>query len=410
MDIPLYPSQQRVLDKIQTGSILRGGVGSGKSITALSYFFKFCGGSFTINGKGVYKTPDKPRDLYIITTAKKRDDKEWEKEAARFAICNERKDSIVGIKLHVDSWNNIIKYINVKDAFFIFDEQRAISLGTWGKSLIKISKKNDWILLSATPGDTWIDYMPVFIANGFYKNKTDFIINHVIYSPYTKFPKIDRFVGVKQLEANKDVITIYMDSERKIERQHEYIKCEFNKDKYKMAWMQRWNMYDDEPIQEIGKLMYILRRVTNEDKSRQEATKNKIIQNKRIIIFYNFTYELEILREICESLNVPYSEWNGQKHQKIVDGERWVYLVQYSSGCEGWNCIETNVILFYSLTHSYKMLEQARGRIDRINTPYKILKYYYMISNSQIDRMIKNSIDNKKEFNERKFRRYLEKL
>ena len=188
MDIPLYPRQQRVLDKIQTGSILRGGVGSGKSITALSYFFKFCGGSFTINGKGMYKTPDKPRDLYIITTAKKRDDKEWEKEAARFAICNERKDSIVGIKLYVDSWNNITKYVNVKDAFFIFDEQRAISLGTWGKSLIKISKKNTWILLSATPGDTWIDYMPVFIANGFYKNKTDFIINHVIYSPYTKFP------------------------------------------------------------------------------------------------------------------------------------------------------------------------------------------------------------------------------
>lgn len=410
MDIPLYPSQQRVLDKIKTGSILRGGVGSGKSITALSYFFKFCGGSFTINSKGVYKTPDKPRDLYIITTAKKRDDKEWEKEAARFAICNERKDSIVGIKLYVDSWNNIVKYVNVIDAFFIFDEQRAISLGTWGKSLIKISKKNDWILLSATPGDTWIDYMPIFIANGFYKNKTDFIINHVIYSPYTKFPKIDRFVGIKQLEMNKEAITIYMDSERKIERQHEYIKCKFDKDKYKMAWMQRWNMYDDEPIQEIGKLMYILRRVTNEDKSRQEETKNKIIQNKRIIIFYNFTYELEILREICESLNVPYSEWNGQKHQKIIDGERWAYLVQYSSGCEGWNCIKTNVILFYSLTHSYKMLEQAKGRIDRINTPYKILKYYYMISNSQIDRMIKNSIDNKKEFNERKFRRYLEKL
>ena len=410
MDIPLYPSQQRVLDKIQTGSILRGGVGSGKSITALSYFFKFCGGSFTINGKGLYKTPDKPKDLYIITTAKKRDDKEWEKEAARFAICKERDDSIVGIKLHVDSWNNVIKYVNVKNSFFIFDEQRAISLGTWGRSLIKIAKKNDWILLSATPGDTWIDYMPIFIANGFYKNKTDFIINHVIYSPYTKFPKIDRFVGIKQLEMNKEAITIYMDSERKIERQHEYIKCNFDKEKYKMAWMKRWNIYDDEPIQEIGKLMYILRRVTNEDKSRQEETKKKIIQNKRIIIFYNFTYELEILRDICESLNIPYSEWNGQKHQKIVDGERWVYLVQYSSGCEGWNCTKTNVILFYSLTHSYKMLEQARGRIDRINTPYKILKYYYMISNSQIDRMIKNSIDNKKEFNERKFRRYLEKL
>lgn len=410
MDIPLYPSQQRVLDKIQTGSILRGGVGSGKSITALSYFFKSCGGSFTINGKGIYKTPDKPKDLYIITTAKKRDDKEWEKEAARFAICKDRDSSIVGIKLIVDSWNNVIKYINVKDAFFIFDEQRAISLGAWGRSLIKIAKKNDWILLSATPGDTWIDYMPIFIANGFYKNKTDFIINHVIYSPYTKFPKIDRFVGIKQLEMNKEAITIYMDSERKIKRQHEYIKCKFDKDKYKIAWKKRWNIYDDEPIQEIGKLMYILRRVTNEDKSRQEETKKKIIQNKRIIIFYNFTYELEILRDICKSLNVPYSEWNGQKHQKICEGDRWVYLVQYSSGCEGWNCIKTNVILFYSLTHSYKMLEQARGRIDRINTPYKILKYYYMISNSQIDRMIKNSIDNKKEFNERKFRRYLEKL
>ena len=401
--IDLYSHQLEAIEKLDNGCILCGSVGSGKSRAALAYYFiKVCEGGIAVNGEGQWAEMQKPRDLYIITTAKKRDSLEWDEELAPFMLYRD-KDSFSGVEVHIDSWNNIKKYKDVYGAMFIFDEQRVVGYGTWTKSFLNIARKNQWILLSATPGDTWSDYIPVFIANGFFKNKTEFVRKHIVYCPHTTFPQIDRYVNQGPLIKYRNDILIDMKFDRHTTRHKVIIKADYNRALYKRVWVDRWNIYDDEPIPEQGKLGYLLRRVVNSDPDRIIKLVELLEENKKTIIFYNFTYELDILRQTCEQMAIPYSEWNGEKHEPIREGENWAYLVQYSAGAEGWNCITTNVIIFYSQNYSYKMTEQAMGRIDRMNTPYTDLYYYILKSNAPIDLAIGRALANKRNFNESRF-------
>ena len=345
-----------------------------------------------------------PKDLYIITTAKKRDSLEWQQEMLPFYLTTDEKENIwYKNKVVVDSWNNITKYVDIKDAFFIFDEDRVTGSGVWVKSFYKITKANEWIILSATPGDTWQDYIPVFIANGFYKNKTEFIREHVIYSRFTKYPKIDRYVNTGRLVRLRNKILIDMDVTRHTIPHHEDIYVNYQISKYKDAIRNRWDPYKNEPIQQASGLCYVLRRIVNEDESRQIALMEILEDTPRAIIFYNFDYELDILMNIAQAADIEIAQWNGHKHQPVPDGDRWVYLVQYTAGCEGWNCIKTNTIIFYSQNYSYKVMQQASGRIDRLNTPYTDLYYYHLKSRSGIDLAISRALSEKKQCNEGKF-------
>ena len=404
MGIDLYDYQIDAISRLKTGSILCGGVGSGKSRTALAYYYIFeCGGNIQINGKGKNVPPNNPKDLYIITTAKKRDSLEWEKEASCFIISKNKELSICGINLVIDSWNNIKKYSDIKDAFFIFDEQRVVGSGVWVKTFLKITRSNNWILLSATPGDQWTDYIPVFIANGFYRNRTEFRIRHCVYSRYSKYPKIERYINEGILIKHRREVLVTMSDQRETVRHKESVMVGYNKELYKIIFKDRWNIYDNEPIKETGKLFYLIRRVVNSDPSRISKVLEIVEEKKRCIIFYNHSYELDLLRKTFDSIELLYSEWNGQKHEALPEGDRWVYLVQYSAGCEGWNCITCNTIIFYSQSYSYRMTEQAAGRIDRINTPYKDLYYYYIRSNASIDVAIYKALSKKQNFNESSF-------
>ena len=401
----LYDYQKEAIEHMKNGCILNGGVGSGKSRTALYYYFKLNGGS--IDPEYVHMK-DKPLDLYIITTARKRDTLEWEGELVPFLMTSFSDHThLYDHKVIVDSWNNIKKYQDVKDAFFIFDEQRVVGYGAWTKAFLKITKSNQWILLSATPGDSWSDYIPVFIANGFYKNKSEFMREHVIFSRYTKYPKIDRYVNTKKLIKQRNNILINMDFIRTTVYHHIDIFTSYDRDKYKEALKNRWDPYKNLPMQQASDLCYVLRRIVNESISRQIALAEILEKHPRVIIFYNFDYELDILRNFVNAIqtNGTYeiAEWNGHKHQEIPDTDCWVYLVQYNAGAEGWNCIKTDTIVFYSQNYSYKMTEQACGRIARLNTPYKDLYYYHLKSNSGIDLAINRSLKNKKNFNEGKF-------
>lgn len=397
----LYDYQMDAVKKMTNGCILNGGVGSGKSRTGLYYYFKEQGGS--INPDYV-PMKHKPKDLYIITTARKRDDLEWEGELVPFLLSTHPDQNVFyGNKVVVDSWNNIKKYSDISGAFFIFDEQRVVGSGAWVKSFLKIARGNDWILLSATPGDTWSDYIPVFIANGFYKNKSEFSREHVVYSRFSKYPKIDRYLNTGRLVRLRDRILVDMDFTRHTIPHHEDVYCRYDISKYKDAIKTRWDPYKNEPIQQASGLCYILRRVVNEDESRQRALLEIFEQHPKMIVFYNFDYELDILKGIYYGNNCEIAEWNGHAHQPIPQSERWVYLVQYTAGCEGWNCIRTDTIVFYSQNYSYKVMEQASGRIDRLNTPFRDLYYYHLKSRSGIDLAISKALKEKKQFNERKF-------
>ena len=401
MAINLRDYQEKAVREMKNGCILCGGVGSGKSRTALAYYFKECGGGWTDNS---YQPMTHPRDIYIITTARKRDTCEWEQELIPFLISKDPELSYYkDLNVVIDSWNNIKKYKDVYGAFFIFDEQRVVGSGAWVKAFYNITRKNKWILLSATPGDTWSDYIPVFIANGFYKNKTEFQREHIIYSRFTKYPKIDRYINTKRLIRQRDSILVDMDFERGTVSHHEDIFVSYDIQKYKDVTRNRWNPYKDAPIETAAELCYTWRKIVNSDDSRQAVLLELFEKHPRMIVFYNFDYELDILRNIYYGEDVEIAEWNGHKHQPIPESIRWVYLVQYTAGAEGWNCIKTDTIVFYSQNYSYKILEQARGRIDRMNTPFKDLYYYHIKSKAPIDLGISRALTGKKQFNEGKF-------
>lgn len=400
LGIELGAHQFDAIKRMKNGCILNGGVGSGKSRTAIAYYFLKEGGGIDPE---YFAMGDPPKDLYIITTARKRDTLEWEGELAPFLISPNSDISLYSNKVVIDSWNNIGKYSEVSDAFFIFDEQRVIGSGSWVKSFLKISKSNEWILLSATPGDNWQDYIPVFLANKFYKNRTEFEREHIVYSRFSKFKKVDRYLNTRRLIRLRDSILVDMDFKRKTIPHHEDVYVKYDISGYKEVSRTRWDPYKNEPIQNISGLCYIWRKIVNSDESRQLAVLDIFENHPRVIIFYNFDYELDILRNLDYGKGVEVAEWNGHKHQPIPECKSWVYLVQYNAGAEGWNCIKTDAIIFYSQNYSYKTMVQSSGRIDRLNTPYTDLYYYHLKSRSGIDLAISQALKNKKNFNEVKF-------
>ena len=429
--VMLYPHQQEALEKLRTGSILWGGVGTGKSLVAAAYYMRV----------------EADADVYVITTAKKRDSLDWQKEFAKFGVGKGLDSTTAGV-LTIDSWNNIGRYEDVKGAFFIFDEQRLVGSGAWSSKFLRIAKANRWILLSATPGDTWLDYIPVFIANGFYRNRTDFKREHVVYSPYSKFPKVERYLNEGKLLGLKRLILVEMPYRRLTVRHTEKILVEHDKTLFDRVLKERWNVYQNRPLRDVAELFLVMRKVVNSSPSRTNSLRNLMLKHPKLIVFYNFDYELESLRSFASSITnqkgdeeclskmknqrlangktgvysgvstataeepgstvtiqgtldvFVVAEWNGHKHEEIPKSDSWLYLVQYAAGAEGWNCIETNAMCFYSLNYSYKMWHQAHGRIDRLNTDFRDLYYYYLVSDSVIDRAILKAISEKRNFNE----------
>ena len=404
MGIGLYDYQIDAVKRMKNGCILNGGVGSGKSRTALAYYYLRNGGDpASLCGDNYMPMDDPPKDLYIITTARKRDTLEWDGDMAPFLLSTHTDINLYCNKVVVDSWNNITKYKEVTGAFFIFDEDRVTGSGVWVKSFLKIAKSNEWIILSATPGDTWQDYIPVFLANGFYKNKSEFIREHIVYSRFSKFPKVDRYLNTGRLIRLRNNILIDMDFHRDTIPHHEDVYVSYDISAYKDICRNRWNPWEDRPIENAAEFCYSLRKLVNTSESRQIALLELYENHPKMIVFYNFDYELDILKGLYYGDSVELAEWNGHKHQPVPNGDRWVYLVQYTAGAEGWNCIKTDTIVFFSQNYSYKVMQQSAGRIDRLNTPFLDLYYYHLKSRSGIDLAISKALKNKKKFNERKF-------
>lgn len=398
--INLYDYQLEAVNRMKNGCILCGGVGSGKSRTSLAYYYKEQGGQL---GTKNYVKMKNPKDLYIITTARKRDTKEWDGELVPFLLSADPDMTLYDHKVVIDSWNNIKKYKDVYGAFFIFDEQRVVGSGAWVKAFLNIARKNNWILLSATPGDTWSDYIPVFVANGFYKNKSEFIREHVIYSRYTKYPKIDRYINTGRLIRFRNDILVDMDFHRNTIAHHEDVYVRYNIEMYKDAGKNRWDPFKNEPITNAAGLCYVWRKIVNSDESRQIALLELFEKHPKMIIFYSFDYELDILKGLCYGPDVEIAEWNGHVHQPVPTSKSWVYLVNYAAGAEGWNCITTDTIVFYSQHYSYKVMQQAAGRIDRLNTRFVDLYYYHLKSRSGIDLAISRALTEKRNFSESKY-------
>lgn len=398
----LREHQLEALKHMKNGCILCGGTGSGKTLTSLAYYYLKFGGTMDFLTGGDYEPMDdyNMKPLYIITTPRKRDLHEWDSDMKFFLLSTNPDICIYRVPVIVDSWNNIKKYRDITNAFFIFDEDKVTGSGAWVKSFLKIAKHNEWIILSATPGDNYSDYAAVFIANGFFHNMTEFKREHIVYKPYMSYPVIDRYIGTQRLDRLRRSILVPMNFNRTTVQHHENIYCMWDQVNYRRIMKDRWNIYDNCPIENASELCYLLRKLVNSDYDRQVRLLEICESHKRVIIFYNFDYELDILKSIAYFPGTEVAEWNGHAHQPIPDSERWVYLVQYTAGAEGWNCITTDTIVFYSQNYSYKVLEQSIGRIDRLNTPFQDLYYYHLKSRASIDLGIARRLQDKKKFNE----------
>jgi hypothetical protein len=379
----LRPHQKDAIELMRNGCILHGGTGVGKTFTALGYYVK----------------NESPRDIYVITTARKRDSLDWEAEALHLRLFVDRDTTQHGV-LTVDSWNNISKYQDVKNAFFIFDEHRAIGQGTWAKKFVKIARQNHWILLSATPGDTWMDYVPVFIANGFFKNITEFRRMHVLYEPFVKFPKVKAYLNEGKLERLRNELLIEMPYERTTNKIMNWVDVSHDKEKVKFIVDKRWHIYENRPLTDVSELYRVVRKLCNTDQDRIDWLRRLIKEHPRIILFYNFDYELFLLREAFKD-EIDILEWNGHQKDEMTEGTSLLYLVQYTAGAEAWNCTTADAMVFWSLTYSYRNFHQAQGRIDRLDTLYTDLYYYMFVSDSFVDRRIRDALTHKENFNER---------
>jgi hypothetical protein len=399
----LYPHQKEALARMFNGCLLNGGTGSGKSRTGIYYYFQKNGGK--IEEQTYTPMRPNPPDLYILTTAKKRNDREWEEELVPYLLYPDPETGRTryGNKIVIDSWQNIKKYDDVKGAQFIFDENKISGKGVWAKSFLKIARNNEWIILSATNGDKWEDYATVFIAHGFYRNRTEFGDEHLIVKRYGNFPQVTGYRGEVRLTRLRERLLIDMDFDRHTTQIHEDVWCGYDIIKCRDAMRNRWDPFKNEPITQASNLCYVLRRIVNCDESRQVRLLELLEDHPKAIIFYNFDYELDILLNIGYAEGTKVAQYNGHQHDKIPVGDKWVYIVQYTAGCEAWNTVSTDTIIFFSQNYSYKVLVQASGRIDRLTTPYSDLHYYHLKSKSGIDLAISRALKNKKKFNERKF-------
>jgi len=405
MTVTYRPEQIQAVRQLQNGSILAGGVGSGKTLTSLAWYLtSVCNAaSFKKGGSLAKKKVKGSPTLYVITTAKKRDSLEWEEEAARLGLSTDPACSFTGSSIVVDSWNNIRKYSDREHAVFFFDEQRASGSGRWVKEFLKITRKNTWLLLSATPGDVWMDYLPVFMAHGFFRTRTEFMEDHVIFDRFAKYPKVKRYIGEAKLQRLRRSILVEMPVERHTTRERETVYCDYDRDLYKWVVKNRMDPWTEEPLRDAGGVCRILRKVVSDNDWRSEQAKRILAGNERVIVFYNYNYELDRILAVAESLGLPTAQWNGHRHDAIPAEPRWVYICQYTSAAEGWNCTSTDTVLFWSLNYSWRVTEQCEGRIDRLNTPYSRLKYYFLESHSSIDEAVRRSLSSKKVFNERAF-------
>lgn len=375
-DISMYEYQLEAIDKLQSGMILWGNVGSGKSRTSLYFYCKN------------YSN----KKLLIITTAQKRNNGEWLEECKVF-----------GLKPIIDSWNNIRKYEKYENCFIIFDEDHLTGYGAWSKTFIKMAKCNDWLVLTGTPGDNYSEFMTVFIAKGWYKNKRDFEENHVIYSRYSKYPKVDRYINKGLLEKHRRDILVKMFVEKHPRVHKEIVITQYDISKYKKAYKEKRDE-NNKPFKNATAFCLYLRKICNEDESKIVKVRELLLKHNKVIIFYNYIYEKEILLKLLKTMKTfNVGEYNGQHHDDIPIGERWAYLCQYTAASEGWNCLLCDTMIFFSMSYSYKAMEQAAGRINRVNTPYKDLYYYYLRTASSIDLSINRALSTKRNFNESTF-------
>lgn len=119
----------------------------------------------------------------------------------------------------------------------------------------------------------------------------------------------------------------------------------------------------------------------------------------RLIIFYNFNDELDILKGICEALERPYSQVNGSIKDLLAyeEFDDSISIIQYQAGAMGLNLQKCNKIIYFSLPERSELFEQSKKRIHRIGQSQSCF-YYVMMTKDTIEGTIYENLKMRRDY------------
>lgn len=127
----------------------------------------------------------------------------------------------------------------------------------------------------------------------------------------------------------------------------------------------------------------------------------------RLIVFYNFNAELELLKRIAASLDRPISEVNGQTKDLTAyeQEDNSITFIQYQAGAMGLNLQKANKIIYFTLTDKSELFEQSKKRIHRIGQEQPCF-YYILMCKGSVEEVILQTLEMRKDFTDELFNEY----
>ncbi|WP_368076685.1 SNF2-related protein [Clostridium tyrobutyricum] len=155
----------------------------------------------------------------------------------------------------------------------------------------------------------------------------------------------------------------------------------------------------------LTKMLYLRQLSSQYNKNKVNQLKDILESTEdRIIIFYNFNKELEIIKKLCEKLDKPISIINGAV--KDLDNfnqyNNSITLVQYQAGAMGHNLQKSNKIIYFSLPLQSELFEQSKKRIHRIGQE-KTCFYWYLITQNSIEEQIYQTLKERRDYTNKLF-------
>ena len=144
--------------------------------------------------------------------------------------------------------------------------------------------------------------------------------------------------------------------------------------------------------------------------ARYEAFRDLVNSTEdRLIVFYNFTEEMERLKGIAKGLNRPVSVLSGE--EKNLDAYRYqhnsITFIQYQAGAMGGNFQLANKIIYFSLPQGSELWEQSQKRIHRLGQERPCF-YYLMICPGTVEEDILGALKQRRDYTDELFRKYEE--
>ena len=409
MKIKLYPHQVRALEKT-------------KNFNHVAYYLDMGLGK-TFVGSEKLKMLNTNHNLIVCQKSKLQDWYEHMKtyypEYNTFIYSKTREippKSVIIINYDL-VWRRPELLTTLKNFTLMLDESSLIQneKSNRSKFILKM-KPTNVILLSGTPtGGKYEQLWSQLKLLGWNISK------RLYWDEFIKFVKIDvggfpikKVTGYKNVDRLKDKLrthgAIFMKSDEvfQLPKQIENIIKVDNTKEYKKFNKDRLIKIDDTELvgdTSLTKMLY-LRQLSSQYNSNKTAALKDLLEstNDRVIVFYNFDKELEIIQEICNKLEKPISMINGHEKnlKNFTECNDCVLLGQYQAAAMGLNLQLSNKIIYFSLPLQSELFMQSKKRIHRIGQE-KTCFYWYLITKNSIEEQIFETLKQRRDYTNKLF-------